>query len=312
MRQLDGGGRISKCNTSYQKIIMSKNFSQRIGAEQSRVSLQVDEINEELKNSLWNILLDLYNSNTKDYWKVVVKGVATNFRKFPADELPYRNYDCRDWLKEYFFSLNWYETYNLIEFLADNHRVLTRISYGHGYTYHKTKSDELKTHFNSIFERELSGFRFISGVLSPISDKVEQTAIEDTINAAREANLFGAQEHLETSLKLLGKKPEPDYRNSIKEAISAVESVAKKISGSHSNGLSGAIEELSQQTDLHRALKAGFNSLYGYSSDTDGVRHAILDQPSIGFVEAKYMLVSCSAFVHYLIEKADQASLLDQ
>lgn len=293
---------------------MKEKFSERIGAEESKTSLQVDEINDELKNSLWNTLLNLYNSRDESYWKMVAKGVAINFRKFPADELPYRDYDCRDWLKEYFFSLNWYETYNLIEFLADNHRTLTRISrsYGHGYKYHDIKNDELKAHLNSIFERELSGFRFISGVLSPISDKVEQTAISDTINAAKKLNLFGAQEHLETSLKLLGKKPEPDYRNSIKEAISAVESVAKKISGSDSNGLSGAIEELSQQTDLHGALKAGFNSLYGYSSDTDGVRHAILDQPSIGFAEAKYMLVSCSAFVHYLIEKADQASLLDE
>lgn len=291
---------------------MSRKFSERIGAEESKTTLQVDEINEDLKNSLWNTLLNLYNSRAEDYWIMVAKGVATNFRKFPADELPYRDYACRDWMKEYFFSLNWYETYNLIEFLADNHRILTRVSYRHGYKYHDIKTDELKSHFNSILERELSGFRFISGVLSPISDKVEQTAIEDTINAAKEANLFGAQEHLETSLKLLGKKPEPDYRNSIKEAISAVESVAKKISGSNSNGLSEALEELSQQTDLHGALKAGFNSLYGYSSDTDGVRHAILDQPSIGFVEAKYMLVSCSAFVHYLIEKADQASLLDK
>ncbi len=39
--------------------------------------------------------------------------------------------------------------------------------------------------------------------------------------------------------------------------------------------------------------------LYGYSSDEDGIRHAILEEKEIGFDEAKFMLVACSGFVNY-------------
>jgi hypothetical protein len=65
------------------------------------------------------------------------------------------------------------------------------------------------------------------------------------------------------------------------------------------------------QVGLHPALEKAFLSLYGYSSDEDGIRHPILDDPSsVGFDEAKFMLVACSAFVNFLIAKAGAAGLL--
>lgn len=48
---------------------------------------------------------------------------------------------------------------------------------------------------------------------------------------------------------------------------------------------------------------AGFNNLYGYTSDESGIRHGginFIDSPA---EDARYMLVSCSAFINYLIEK---------
>jgi len=169
---------------------------------------------------------------------------------------------------------------------------------------------ELEELFNIIFEQELSGYRFISGKLAPISSPAEIAEISGAIEATGRAGLDGTHEHLRAALTLLGKKPEPDYRNSIKEAISAVESISKQLSGSIGQGLSGALDELAKHVDIHGALKAGFIKLYGYTSDKDGIRHAILDQPTVGFAEAKYMIVSCSAFVNYLILKAQQSGLM--
>lgn len=50
--------------------------------------------------------------------------------------------------------------------------------------------------------------------------------------------------------------------------------------------------------------------LYGYASDEDGIRHPILDSTNVGFAEAKFMLVSCSAFVNFILEKVQEAKLL--
>jgi hypothetical protein len=44
--------------------------------------------------------------------------------------------------------------------------------------------------------------------------------------------------------------------------------------------------------------------LYASTSDKDGVRHAVLDQSTISFAEAKFMLLACSAFVNFVLEAA--------
>jgi len=287
-------------------------FSERIGAVKANINIQIDSINDELRNSLWNLFLDLYEDPYKKYWKKVSEYTAKFFRKVPADELPYRDYEYRNWLKKYFNSLSWYQVYDFLEFIVSNHVSMTRDYYGYhpGYTDHKVNKDKLISRCNLILERELSGYRFISGTLSPISDKTEVAEIEGAINLAEKEGFYGASEHIKTAIDLLGKKPKPDFRNAIKEAISAVESVSKQIAGSNSKGLKGALSELCKHTEIHDALRSGFSKLYGYSSDEDGIRHAILDQPNVGFAEAKYMIVSCSAFVNFLIAKADSAGIL--
>lgn len=112
-------------------------------------------------------------------------------------------------------------------------------------------------------------------------------------------------------MAFLSDKNIPDYLNSIKESISAVESVAKIISNEKSQGLKDALNALSKLTTIHGSMREGFIKLYEYTSDEGGIRHAIIENDqNIGFDEAKYTLVACSAFVNYLISKARTANLL--
>ena len=98
----------------------------------------------------------------------------------------------------------------------------------------------------------------------------------------------------------------PDYENSIKEAISAVESVCCIITGMSGAQatLGNALKHLEDSgLSLHGALKSAFEKMYGYASDTDGIRHGGIDFKNAPAEDAKYMLISCSAFINYLIEK---------
>ena len=49
--------------------------------------------------------------------------------------------------------------------------------------------------------------------------------------------------------------------------------------------------------------------MYGWTSDAEGIRHGLQDEPDLGFEDAKYMLVACSGFINYLLEKAKKAGL---
>ncbi len=277
-----------------------KKFSERIGILSQPDTIQMDGMSEALRNSLWNLLLKFY-----DYKQVrkLYLFLTEHFFKKPIDEVPFEGGKCSRLLKSAFFKMEWYEVYDLIEFIVKYFRVTKDFAT-------ETEKKKFIDSCNFILERELSGYRFISEILTPISSKGEILEISEAIEKSSIRNLFGAAEHLKTALNLLGKKPEPDYRNSIKESISAVESIVKQITGSQSSGLSNALGKLSEHSEIHGALKSAFNKLYGYTSDESGIRHAILDDPNIGFDEAKFMVVSCSAFVNFLISKAEKAALL--
>ena len=56
--------------------------------------------------------------------------------------------------------------------------------------------------------------------------------------------------------------------------------------------------------DLNGQFKTSMINLYGWTCKQDGIRHGNTEEElKTSFEEAKYMLVSCSAFVNYLIAK---------
>jgi hypothetical protein len=117
--------------------------------------------------------------------------------------------------------------------------------------------------------------------------------------------------HLKRALELLSDRKSPDYRNSTKESISAVEAICGLITGNPKAELGQALKEIERgnKVKLHGALSGAFSKLYGYTSDAGGIRHALLDEPNLYFEDAKFMLVSCSAFINYLVAKSSKAGI---
>jgi len=112
---------------------------------------------------------------------------------------------------------------------------------------------------------------------------------------------------LRTSIEYFSNRENPDYRNTIKEAISAVEALCVIITGDKKAKLGQALSNIEKKFKIHGALKNAFSSLYGYSSDSGGIRHSLLeDDISVSFEDAKFMLVSCSAFINYLKVKIEK------
>ena len=89
-----------------------------------------------------------------------------------------------------------------------------------------------------------------------------------------------------------------------------MESAAKLVTGIEGGGLKRPLKDLAQHVHIHEALRGGLLKLYGYASDEGGVRHAALEDSKVGFDEAKFMIVFCSAASHLLIAKAEAAGLL--
>ncbi len=154
----------------------------------------------------------------------------------------------------------------------------------------------------------MSGFRLVGNKITPIIDEVEIQSIEEAIN---NSDLRYVSVHLKSALELMTDRQNPNYRNSIKESINAVEGVAKLITNEIKDELKSALNKLEDKLkiSLHGALKSGFLSIYGYTSDGDGIRHALTEEENVSFEDARFMLTACSAFVNYLIAKAEMAGI---
>jgi hypothetical protein len=199
-------------------------FSERMGLTSSVRPLQLNRMDETLLNSLWNIYHGVVlkaiepsrysrveqDNYTRVVWINIFKDVET------YDDAPYHYDALIKKIKHYFYSTEWYKTYNLIEFALETQYFDVNV-----YT----------TLINRVLETEYSGYRFIDGLIAPISNSIETDAIDEAINVTNYTFDGHANIHLKNALKSISDKPNPNYRSSVKESISAVGTVVRKITG---------------------------------------------------------------------------------
>jgi len=114
------------------------------------------------------------------------------------------------------------------------------------------------------------------------------------------------REHLDNASHLLNDRQKPDYRNSIKESISAVESAVGQFCGKPKEKLGKALELINAKHPLHAQFQKAIENLYSWTSDHGGIRHHLMDNKTPTRTDAQVMLVVCSAFVLYLAQKAKE------
>lgn len=248
-------------------------------------------MSDALRVTLWNLLA----TKLDGYWRNALTLIYYHLLKKPIDDCRYGDSGCQEQFRQEFELCEWHTAYDIVEFIAQNYDTIVPSP------DRRTVIRFVRT-LNAILEREFSGYRMVGGELTPITNAEEISSIEAALGSP--SRFGGAKEHIRKALSLLAKKPNPDYENSIKESISAVESICKVLSGSESGGIEKALSELEQKAYIHPAMKSAFCKLYGYTSDEEGIRHAIFENQKVGFAEAQFMLVACSAFINFVIEKS--------
>jgi hypothetical protein len=224
-------------------------FSERTGYKKPKTEIQKESIDVELSNGIWNYLnICIFNKFSDDerfekegYNKMVYLAVKLwlDFFKKEIDGLPDNKRDILARIKNWYIQSNWYDKYDLIEFIVENHKD-------------KKEVEKLTNNLNNILKRELSAYRIISSKITPITSEIEIMEIEKASNSPiKEVN-----SHIERAIELFSDRKNPDYRNSIKESISAVETMCKIISKNPKATLNDALNQLanSENIKLHKAL----------------------------------------------------------
>lgn len=274
-------------------------FSDTKGIASYSTGIQVDEFDNRtrtlLSNTLYYIVEKYYNCNPIK--SSFVNGFCKNVLSDVLGESNRKNY-------EYFYEItNLFESkINMVLLRAPYNEVLDVIWYIVNWlsNNYKTYSVDPFERFNQEFEQESVGYRFVNGQIVQITDPIEI----DEIEQAAKNRFEGCRNHIKKAVEYLSNRETKDYKNVVKESISAVESICKVITGNGSATLGDALNFLKNKRKLNPILKVAFEKLYAYTNDQGGIRHADgLFTSEVTFEEAKFMLVSCSAFVNYLISE---------
>ena len=271
---------------------MMKPFSERYGHVRVSEHIQMDDLNSETRVALWNCLyIYLWTNNRHPgLASTCAKSVWMYYVTRPADYVP--RYDSPHKsdktlltaIRDYIYGEKWYHVYDLIEFII----VKT------------TSQMDLSRVLNPVFRKYGVGYSIINDCITPVSNDSEIESIQSAIDNGTDSS----RNHFKRALQLMTDREQPDYRNSIKESISAIESLCKTITGNDKGTLGACLKTIEDMGYIHSAMKGAFSQLYGYTSDQGGIRHALTEEgvnPTLD--EAKFMLITCSAFNNYLLSK---------
>ena len=270
-------------------------FSQRTGLEPLPPQLKLGEISAELRRLLYYyIRLEIeresygtYNGIVfKDGWRRVANDLHVLFFKQPVDDFDHSAYETQKRLGTFVERAKIGRLFDFVEFLVR----------------HGGCSRELKRELAEAFIIARAAYRvFDNSWVAAIGTEEQAAAIERAISDAEAGNEAAVRKQLIAAGVALRNS---DWAGSVRESIHAVEAMALRLAPGTST-LGSALKVLEQHGHLHGGLKSAFSSLYGYTSDEGGVRHALVfgDEAQVDEADALFMLGACASFVSYLLAR---------
>ena len=142
---------------------------------------------------------------------ILYRRLWLDFFKLPLDSLSKDLHVIDLEIRTRFFKWSWHEVYDFIEFVAQIIPVRWRTLMYAILQYCSWTGNV--------------AYRFVDGVIAPITSEEEISAINDALAV----KFSPVRPHLNSALEKLTDRKNPDYRNSIKESISAVEALVQTI-----------------------------------------------------------------------------------
>ena len=274
-------------------------FSQREGYEELPLPLQIGQLPDAVRIAIWNVLYAQMRESRRgayidDPWETIFRDLYLNHDNRRLDWWLPEFTRLTTWMHDRLEGEKFNQVFDVLEFLMQ----------------HDCCPPQFIAGLSDVFRRFQLAYTIHSGprpVILPATTVEEGNELSRNLTDLQDAGLDGCETHLRNASKCIN---EGRWADSVRESIHAVESVAKKISP-NATTLVKALAPLEKRGVLqHKALKEALSRLYGYTSDEQGIRHALLDnaQPKLSGDEALFMLGACASFASYLWRKHKAAT----
>ena len=276
-------------------------FSQAQGYEEIPAPLTLEELPREARTQIWNLFfshIDRFKTEDPVWpdppsiggpWRKILKAKHRDFDHAPLDEWdPEFQRICRN-LRRYIEEQPFNKILDLVQFVLR----------------HPQCPPEFMREMKRTFEACRLAYTIDTKrppTILPAATPDEGNAIVQSLDVLGAAGLNGSASHLRNASACINRG---DWAGSVRESVHAVESVARQLDPEAAKTLAPALKSFQRHGRLHPAVTDAFSKLYGYTSDQQGIRHALLDQTDaqVGQDEAVFMLGACASFASYLWRK---------
>ena len=286
-------------------------FSQRYGYESLPDPMRLEYIPQKFKQAIYQSIHEAIDKAATDdiegypiirSYFVIDTGIDTIISDYYYD-IYERYHDeivspspqmSKNFFKDFLINRQWYEVLTMIEFVLRHQDCPGTLRQGL---------------INAFNETPISYFVDESGehpTIFPQITRESGDATRKAIQVIQDNDMDGAATHLREAAEHINAG---QYADSIADSIHAVESVARVIDPKANKTLGAALDSLEKAGTLkHPALKEALKKLYGYTSDEEGIRHALVfkNTADVGLDEAVFMFGACASFAAYLAQKHRQ------
>ena len=282
-------------------------FSQLHGYDELPEQLKLEAFPLEARRRIWNVLYSFLERSMDrtitgrlsvgNPWGVIIRDTYAVFYSLPLDDWTPDFRSVCGALRGKIETEPFHRVFDLIQFVL--------------------RHDRCPTPFVASMKRTFTDCRLAYAIddepppsILPIATEEEGKALVNALQTLRQAGQNASAAHLGKSGECMNRG---DWAGSVRESIHAVESTARQLDPEASKTLGPALKSLERNKPLHPTLKAAFGTLYGYTSEEEGIRHALLSQSDapVGQNEAVFMLSACAAFSSYLCRAAEDLGTKD-
>lgn len=281
----------NEVSTRRNRELRNLSFSQAQGYEELPQPLKLEELPKEARVHIWDIFHEFMRIDgyLDDAWSEILWNVHCWHDHRSQDEWDGRDDVLSNDMKSRIYQLPFNKVFDLLQFVMRRPEC----------------PDELPKAMKEVFERCRLAYTISEDqppTIIPAITMTEGGMIVASLSELDRTGLTGSASHLRKSAERINNS---EWADSIRESIHAVESVARQIAPNKSQTLTEALKSIDKHDSLHPALKSAFEKLYAYTSDENGIRHALLDGEvsNVDRNEAIFMLGACASFASYLSRK---------
>lgn len=263
------------------------------------------------KVGLIHLLLDLIERDYVDGWVVIAKELQRIARILPVEYNSMKvgtSRQAKQDAEDALTALSWDRTYDFCERLHGHLSKEVGYHYDDEYQVKYTISEVqlfISNELQRLFEEEELAFEFTEGLVRRRGRKHTVDVTTRAQVVLGDPHLANARKHFEKALQFFRNPKNPDYENTVKEAVCALEAAGKTLFPDAKAKTLGELASWLSRTKeagIPKTLVQTITGIYSYRSGGEGVGHGGTEGGVATVEIAEYVLAVCASQIILLVD----------